>query len=144
MKKSEIENYLRKKISLANRPTHEDVRNALKFAYNLGAKKYKSEVKQLNRIMSGQHSTNKAVATLIVGMDSKIKEKDKEIEQLKWLMGKSATALMSLTANKNIKSKIEALAQSYIGMNPKDKGCKNWNEMQKKFTKEILNIVNKK
>ena len=113
MKKSEIENYLRKKISLANRPTHEDVRNAMKFAYNSGSKKYKIKAKGLGKMINEQDNLNQAIAKLITELHSKTKE-------------------------------VEVLAQSYLGMLPKDKGCKNWNEMQKKFAKEILKIVTDK
>ncbi len=38
------------------------------------------------------------------------------------------------------KKKILELAQSYMGMTPPDKGCKNWSEMQEKFADELTQI----
>ena len=79
MKKSEIDSYLRNELGLANRPTHNDVRDAMKFAYNLGSKDYKKKLKNykdeanlLSKIISEQHNTNKAVAHLITSLQSEI------------------------------------------------------------------------
>lgn len=40
-----------------------------------------------------------------------------------------------------MKIKIQAITQSYLGMLPKDKGCTSWSQLQKKFTKEIMEVV---
>lgn len=40
-----------------------------------------------------------------------------------------------------LKQKIEELTQSYIGMTPKDKGVVTWLDMQRKFTSEILKLI---
>lgn len=34
------------------------------------------------------------------------------------------------------------LLQQYLGMNPRDKGCSNWNEMQQKLADEIMILDN--
>jgi hypothetical protein len=41
----------------------------------------------------------------------------------------------------NLSKKIEAVCQNYLGMTPADKDCKDWNEMQKKMTKEIMDLL---
>jgi len=39
------------------------------------------------------------------------------------------------------RKKLTKIIQNYIGMTPKDKGCKNWSEMQEKMTDEILTLI---
>jgi hypothetical protein len=43
--------------------------------------------------------------------------------------------------NKTMNEEFRIIAQSYIGMKPKDKGCKTWGEMQQKMADELENVV---
>jgi hypothetical protein len=40
-----------------------------------------------------------------------------------------------------MKDKLRNLAQNYLGMTPKDKGCVHWSEMQDKMADEMLEII---
>lgn len=35
------------------------------------------------------------------------------------------------------------IAQTYLGMTPKDKGCRNWNEMQILMVNDLESVVKK-
>lgn len=40
-------------------------------------------------------------------------------------------------------NKLRNIAQSYLGMTPRDKGCSNWSEMQDKMANEIQECIPK-
>lgn len=55
--------------------------------------------------------------------------------------GKSTIKNTDKIENDDIKSKLLLIAQNYLGMTPKDKGCTNWSEMQNKMADEIIKIT---